>query len=218
MWVVHMEITKLRSELFVTLEQVTVLLQRAQEALTTLRRRVAYKPGMRKLLRRGQHALTTAGRRVASKPRRLQEALRARENGLRMLLASSTQALVVINVDRRLVGANPKGLDLFGISEANMNNFAIDAFLSHGEIPKFDVNNSSLRKRAEKHGTCEIRRLDGSLRVAEYSFVAHFAPFRHLCKFRDVTALNQYQPSSLRTLKRSVRPVETYEPTRRHSR
>ena len=97
--------TKFRSELFIALEQVTVDVQRAQNTFTSL------------------------GRSVAQEPRRLQEALRVRENGLRKLLASSLDAVVVTNGDRRLVAANPKALDLLGISEANMRQFTIDAFL-----------------------------------------------------------------------------------------
>src|ERR1700720_117944 len=106
--------TKFRSELFIALEQVTVHVQRAQNTLTSL------------------------GRSVAQEPRRLQEALRVRENGLRKLLASSLDAVVVTNGDRRFVAANPKALDLLGISETNMGKFTIDAFLPNGQIPDFD--------------------------------------------------------------------------------
>jgi PAS domain-containing protein len=116
-----------------------------------------------------------------------------------MLLANSLDAIAVINTDRRFVGANGKALDLFGISETNMGKFTIDAFFSHGQTPKFDSNGLPVARRAAKHGKCEIRRLDGSLRIAEYIFVAHFAPFRHLCRFRNVTAINQYRSATLRT-------------------
>ena len=108
--------TKFRSELFIALEQVTVHVQRAQNTLTSL------------------------GKSVAQEPRRLQEALRVRENGLRKLLASSLDAVVVTNGDRRFVAANPKALDLFGISETNMGKFTIDAFLPNAQIPDFDGN------------------------------------------------------------------------------
>jgi hypothetical protein len=60
-----MEITKYRSQLFAASEQAMVYLRQAQNTLTRL------------------------GRTVADKPRRLQEALRARENDLLDLLVSS---------------------------------------------------------------------------------------------------------------------------------
>jgi PAS domain-containing protein len=154
--------TKFRSELFIALEQVTVHVQRAQNTFTSL------------------------GRSVAQEPRRLQ-AVRVRENGLRKLLASSLDAVVVTNGDRRLVAANPKALDLLGISEANMRQFTIDAFLPHGQILDFDGTGPPFLRREERRGKCKIRRLDGSLRVAEYIFVANFVPLRHLSRFRDVT-------------------------------
>jgi PAS domain-containing protein len=158
-----MQITKFRSELFIALEQATVHLQRIQNTLTRL------------------------GKSIAEKPRRLQEALRARENGVRKLLASSLDAVVVTNGDRRFVAANPKALDLLGISEANMRQFTMDAFLPHGQILDFDGTGPPFMRREERCGKCKIRRLDGSLRVAEYIFVANFAPRRHLSRFRDVT-------------------------------
>lgn len=153
---------------------------------------------LRKLLIGGRNSFARAGKRVASKPLQLQDALRIRENGLKMLLASSLDAIVVINNERRFLDANPKALDLFRVSEKNMKKFTIDVFLSRSEISKFDGNVSPFVKRAEKYGKCEIRRLDGSLLIAEYIYVANFAPFRHLCRFRNVSAIDQYRPTTLR--------------------
>src|SRR5215475_14544706 len=130
-------------------------------------------------LGQAQNTLIRLGRSVSDKRRRLQEVLRVRENALRMSLASSLDAIVVINGRRHFVDANPKALDLFGISQTNMGKFTIDAFLSRGQIPKFDGNSSLFLKREAKRGKCEIRRLDGSLRVADCIYIANFVPFRH---------------------------------------
>ena len=185
-----MEIIKLRSQFFSLSEQVTTRLRLAQNTLLRL------------------------GRGVADRPRRLREVLRARENDLRKLLASSLDAIVVTNVNCRFVAANPKALDLFGVSEANMKEFAIEAFLSHGQIPSFAGHGSSFIRREKRQGKCKIRRLDGSLRIAEYIFVPNFVPNRHLCRFRNIktvrftlvatsnraTAVIQTPASTLRTL------------------
>ncbi len=157
-----MEITKYRSQLFAVSEEVMVYLRQAQNTLTRL------------------------GRTVADKPRRLQEALRARENDLRDLLVSSLDPIVVTDVAWRFVAANQKGQDLFGVSETNMRMFNIDAFIRIGQMSYFDANGSPFVGRTESHGQCTIKRLDGSLRVAEYIFVANFVPFRHLCRFDNV--------------------------------
>jgi PAS domain S-box-containing protein len=172
------KIIKFRSELYVAWGQMTARLQR------------------------GQNTVTRFGKSVADKPRKLQKALRARENDLHKLLKNSPDAIVVTDVEHRFVAANPKGLDLFGVSETNLRKFTIDVFLSHGQILEFQAIGTPLTRREERHGKCEIRRLDGSLRIAEYSFVANFVPFRHLYRFCNIATTNQYQPPTLRTIRK----------------
>jgi PAS domain S-box-containing protein len=130
--------------------------------------------------------LANLAKSLAETRRRVQEALREREDGLRKLLTSSPDSIVVTNADHRLVAANPRALDLFGISEANMGKFTLDAFLPHQQILDLDGNGPSFMKREERHGKCKVRRLDGSLRVTEYTFVTNFAGRRHLSEFHDV--------------------------------
>jgi PAS domain-containing protein len=156
-----MKITNFSSHLFGALEQATVDLRRAL------------------------NTLTEPGKNVLEKTRRLQEARRERENDLQELLASSVDAVVVSDVDRRFVAANPNALHLFGVSEANMTQFTIDAFLLESEILYFDGNDLPFISRGETQGECKIRRLTGSQRIAEYIFVANFVPFRHLFIFRN---------------------------------
>ena len=131
-------------------------------------------------------ALARFGRSVVDKPRKLREARRARENDLQTLLASSLDAIIVTDNDRRFVAANSRALDLFGVSESNISKFTIDTFLSHGQILNFDRNRSAFIRQEERHGKCKIRRLDGTLRVAECIFVADVVPRRHLYRFRNV--------------------------------
>jgi PAS domain-containing protein len=136
-------------------------------------------------LRQALSPLTKLGKNVLEKTRSLQEARRARENDLRQLLASSADAVVVTNVDRRFVAANPIALHLFGISEINITQFTIDAFLLEDEILHLDGNGLPFISREEMQGECKIRRLTGQLRIADYIFVANFLPFRHLFIFRN---------------------------------
>jgi PAS domain S-box-containing protein len=148
-------------------------------------------------LARAQDKLLRLGKSVAGQPRKLEEAYWARENDLRELLANSPDAIVVTDANRRFIEANPNALVLFGVSEANLRKFTVDVFFSRGQIPKSEGSVSPFRTR---YGRCEIRRLDGSLRVAECCFFANFIPFRHVYKFSNVIATNQYQPFTLRTL------------------
>jgi len=132
-------------------------------------------------LQKAQNALTGVARTIADKPRRKREARWARENELGSLLASSLDAIVVTDSDRRLVAANAKALELFGISESNIRNFTLDAF-----VPNFDWNGSSFESQEVRLNRCKIRRLDGALRVAECQFIAGIVPRRYLCKFLNV--------------------------------
>lgn len=109
---------------------------------------------------------------------------------MRELLASSLDAIVVAGADHSLIAANLKARELFGISERNIRKFNIDAFLPPGQIPDLAENSRSLIRRKEKHGVCEIRRLDGGVRVAEYILVANFLPLRHVCRFRNIVAVS----------------------------
>jgi len=136
-------------------------------------------------LRQALNTLTERGKNVLEKTQRLQEARRARVNDLRKLLANSLDAIVVTNGDRRLVYANPKALDLFGVSELNMRNFTIDTFLSHCQILELRLKWFVIR-RDERYGKCKISRLDGSLRVAQYILVANVIPRRYLYIFLNV--------------------------------
>jgi PAS domain S-box-containing protein len=147
-------------QLFVALEKMTVHLHRAQKTLTRL------------------------GRSVIDKPRRLQ-ARRTKEDDFRKCLQNFDYATVVTNGDRRLVYANPKALDLFGVSELNIRNFTIDTFLSHCQIHELR-RKWFLIGQNERYGKCKISRLDGSSRVAEYVLVDDVIRRLHLYRFLDV--------------------------------
>jgi PAS domain-containing protein len=160
--VVNGKITKFSSQLLVALRQAPARLRQALEPLTE------------------------RGGNVLKKPQSLREARRARENDLQELLTSSVDAVVVTNIDRRFIAANPNALHLFGVSETNVTQFTIDAFLLKGEILHLDGNGLPFISREETQGECKIRRLTGNLRIADYIFVANFVPFRHLFIFRNV--------------------------------
>jgi PAS domain S-box-containing protein len=154
---------------------------------------------------RAQSALASAGKSVIERPRRLREARRTRETDLQRLLTNSADAIVVTNDKRRFVDANPKALDLFGVSDSNMRNFTIDTFLSHCQILERRRKWFAIR-RDEKYGRCRIRRLDGSVRVAEYILVANAIPGQHLYRFLNVAAARITPLKS--TAKRPARPTD----------
>lgn len=182
---------KLKSQAFIALEQLLVALKE-----------------MTMHLHRALKTLNRLGRSDIDKPRKLQTR-RRKEDDLRKLLRETFDyAIVVTNGDRRLVYANPKALDLFGVSELNVRKFSIDTFLSHCHILELR-RKWFLIRRDERYGKCKISRLDGSLRVAEYVLVANIIPRLHLYGFMNVAP-----PTGISQLPFSARmPISHTEPT-----
>jgi PAS domain S-box-containing protein len=152
-----------RASLFTVFENVSARLQRARDALADVKQR------------------------ATKEHRRWQEVLLERKGRVGQLLADSLEAIVVTNDKRRLLAANPPALALFGVSPKNLEKFTIDAFLPASELLEFERNGPRFLRGRERRGECEIRRLDGSVRVVEFTFQANFVPRRHLSRFRDVT-------------------------------
>jgi PAS domain-containing protein len=125
--------------------------------------------------------------RAKKEHEKLQDALRYRENLLAKLLDDSSEAIVVTDDTHRLLAANLPALDLFGISKTNLKRFTIDAFLPYSSISSFERHGLPFIRGMERHGECMIRRLNGDVRLVEFSFQANFVPGRHLSKFHDVT-------------------------------
>lgn len=154
--------SRIRSGLFVAIEQASEYFKRTQRMAVAIKCR------------------------AQQEHRRLQEALRERENHLTKLLADSFVAIVVMNDSHRFLAANQAALTLFGISEKNIDNFTIDAFLPWSQIPWFERSGPPLIRGRERWGECQIRRLDGSSKTVEFTFQANFVPGRHLSRFREI--------------------------------
>jgi len=107
-----------------------------------------------------------------------------REHYLWGLLKDSSEPIVVTDDEHRLLAANPPALTLFGISETNLNNFSIDAFLRPDQVRCFEREGPPF-KRVERLGECQIRPLNGKPKVVAFSFQENFLLGRHLSKFHD---------------------------------
>lgn len=154
---------------------------------------------------KANHSLVTAGKNVINKPRTIREARRARQTELILLLAHSPDAIVVTDRDGRLVAANSIALDLLGISEHNLRNFTMDAFLVEDPFPDVEANPPAFPHREDRHCKCKIRRLDGSLRVAECVLVGHGLPGQHLYKFINAAPYRITPQVASRKLLRAAR-------------
>ena len=137
-------------------------------------------------LRQRLGAFTKIRFALVKKQRALREALCKRQNRLLKLLASSFDAIVVIDGEHCILDANQRALILLGISRTNIDKFTIDAFLPDSHISHFIRSGAPFFRGRERCSECQIKRLDGGLRETKFSFQANFIPGRHLCIFRDV--------------------------------
>jgi PAS domain-containing protein len=159
-------------------------------------------------LQKAHSAAIALAKNVADQPRRMRDARRARENNLRRLLADSPDPIVVTDSDKRLVAANEKGLELFGISEFNFGNFTLDTF-----VPNFDCSGSPLESQGDRGKRCKVRRLDGGLRVAECQFVADIVPHRCLYRFLSVAPYKIAPPEFAKGIASAAPPRTVKGPT-----
>jgi PAS domain-containing protein len=126
------------------------------------------------------------GYRLRKEHRRSQEGLRERERYLARMLTDSSEAMIVTDNAHRLLAANRAALALFGISDKNLNNFTIDAFLRHDQVHCFEREGPPFIQSPERLGECQIRPLHGKPRKVEFSFQANVLLNRHLSKFRNI--------------------------------
>ena len=138
-------------------------------------------------LHRAQKTVARLGRSVIDRPRRAHTP-RTKEDDFRRCLQNFHYATVVTKGDGRLVYANPKALDLFGVSKLNLSNFSIETFLSHCQILELRRKWFFVAQN-ERYGKCKISRLDGSSRVAEYVLVDDVVRRLHLYRFLDIAPL-----------------------------
>jgi len=117
---------------------------------------------------------------------RLQEVLRKQETELAKILIDSTEPVVVTDDAHRILAANAAALTLFGVSEANLYRFAIDAFLPSEQVHYFERNGPRFGRSAERVGECEIRPLVGKPKVVEFSFQENYTLGSHVSKFHIV--------------------------------
>ena len=208
---VRSSLTKLRARAVQNADQLRFALQRDLRGLQTVSRHAmlfAYGQAgefasqlsvvlehARAKIRRLGSAAAKSVRNAGSKTRRLREARCAKENHLRNMVAISPEATVVTDCNRRLVIANLKALDLLGISECNASKFSIDAFIAYGQIAGLTENGVLFREREKRHGKCKIRRLDGSLRLAQYLFLPNVVPHLDLYKFMNAVPYRLAPPA-----------------------
>ncbi len=137
-------------------------------------------------------------------------ALRDSDNQLRALFDNSLDAIIVTDNERRIVDANPSARALFGLSNEPLGEFTFDDFVPVDRKADLERDWEIFLQEGEQQGECELRRLDGSPRIAEFSSKANFLPGRHLSSLRDVTERKKAE-ASLRQLSQRLLKLQDEE-------
>jgi PAS domain S-box-containing protein len=118
-----------------------------------------------------------------------EEALRNSQLFLHSLFQSVLDAIVITDDQGRYVDVNPAACKLLGLSEEELLGRQFTEFIE----PGFDFEQNWQPFQGQQSIELRLRRLDGTLRVVEYTSTANVLPHRHLAILRDITLAQQAQ-------------------------
>jgi PAS domain S-box-containing protein len=104
---------------------------------------------------------------------------------LQTLFDRESDAVLVLDDERRCLEANPAACTLFGTSHEQLLRSTVDDFL--GRESGFGTSWSGLIASGHQRGDATVRAAGGRTVPVEFWAQANFAPGRHLAVFRDVS-------------------------------
>jgi two-component system, cell cycle sensor histidine kinase and response regulator CckA len=113
-------------------------------------------------------------------------ALRESDRQFRAVWHSASDALMLVDNERRLVDANPAACTLFGKSRTAVGAAPIDVFLTAPSAAAIVEDWPRMLTSGEHHGELIVTVADGE-HVVEFSFTAEVIPGKHLFIWRDVS-------------------------------
>lgn len=119
--------------------------------------------------------------------RRAATAAAERDQELRAIADTTSDAILVADDERRYVAANPAACQLFGLPLEGLLGKRIDDFVRDVDPAAMDASWLEFLDRGTQRGEIELRRPDGGAIVVDYAAVARHLPGRHLSILRDIT-------------------------------
>ncbi|WP_418282617.1 PAS domain S-box protein [Halorubrum sp. DTA98] len=124
-------------------------------------------------------------RKTAANPQqRLAKLTRARDQ-YQAAFQESTDTMLIVNDDARVVEANPAAEHVFGVDRKTLLGRHLSEFIP-AEVD-FDATWSEFQRSGVAHDTIPVTGDDGVTRQVEYSAVTDIVPGEHLVISRDVT-------------------------------
>jgi len=121
----------------------------------------------------------------------------AQSRTLALLVDNASDAIVVIDDERRFVDVNPAASVLLGLTIGELRGRAIDDSLPSEEASRLAASWPSLIREGKGRGEFAVVQLGGARRDVEYSATANFLPGRHVAVLRDVTERRQLEAQLL---------------------
>lgn len=117
----------------------------------------------------------------------------AQSRTLALLVDNASDAIVVIDDERRIIDVNPAASMLLGLPRDELRGRAIDDSLPSEDASRLAESWPSLIREGKGRGEFTVVDLDGARRDVEYSATANFLSGRHVALLRDVTERRQLE-------------------------
>ena len=139
---------------------------------------------------------------VAIERFRQARALARSEKKWRGMYEQSSDAILLIDNDRRYVDGNPAACEMIGANLVEILGHDINVFIR--PLPQPDLPDTATRwatflRDGHDAKECTIHRLDGGIRYVSFRARANFQPGLHVCVARDITEQRLAEDSLRRT-------------------
>lgn len=129
--------------------------------------------------------------------KRAEDALKESEASLHAIFQSVEDAIITVDMDLRIVQANPSAGFMTGLSHRQLIGRPLSEFVDPGfDLPSAEQD---FLKSGRFHGQAQIRHAGGSLRLVEASGIANIIPGRHLFVGHDITERKRMEDELLRS-------------------
>lgn len=114
-------------------------------------------------------------------------ALRESESELRAIYENALDSMIVLDDERRILGANESAQQLFDMPLAQMTQLRWDDLIPPSQLSGLEERWGSFLLGGTKRGELDVRRADGCQRIVAFSCRANIVPGKHLFTLRDIT-------------------------------
>src|SRR5262249_54561359 len=114
-----------------------------------------------------------------------ERAMHERDRQFRSVFFDATDAMLILDDERRIIEANPSACTLFGVPSEAVVEHGLDGLILDAD--GLDAGWREVLALGEAHREHRLRTRKDGVRIVECSYRAHVHDHRHLCIARDIT-------------------------------